>query len=338
MSNFSDLTLKVEKIIKEERDINPDIQYLNPSHASIIAQIISNYKLPSKSEISLESKPQADMLFIGAPTGAGKDTLVRKIMLDNSEKKFVVLNMDMFRYYHYEILETPDQILDKDFAIKTNQTSYELYYIIQEIILREFPGTHVMVTGTIKDLEWVKQIVRRYKKDPNTQYYTSLVALAVPEKESAFSIFERYLNLVDTRDSKKTPLRYTELSYHNDTIKDFILNIGYFEGKLSSKDEDSLFDSIKVYRRNKDMYDLSENTLIYDSENSNSGNTAVSSINQIMNSKQTIDNFRVDQLLDIIKRNTDYLKSQGLYKSILHNLIEIVPQLDKTPDFEDIEK
>lgn len=332
MSNFEELILK---IIEEEKAKNSDIQYLMPKHASLIAQIVSNYKLVDKSNRDLEDKPEATMLFIGAPTGAGKDILVKKIMSDNKEKNFVVLNMDMFRYYHEEIAGKDESILDKDFAIKTNQTSYELYYIIQEIILKLFPGTDAIVTGTIKDLEWVKEIIKRYKEDSKTNYNTHLLALAVPENESAFSIFERYLNLVDMRGTSSSPLRYTDLSYHSETIKDFISNVGYFENELSNN---LYFNSIKVYRRSKDIYDLSEDTLIYDSENGIQGATAVSAINSIMNDVQPINSTRAVRLLDIIERNKDYLKSQGLYKNILINLQRILPQLSKKIDFSDIEK
>lgn len=338
MNNLKELISKVEEIIREEKDTNSDIQYLNISHAPIIAQIISNYGLSDKNQITSENKPNADMLFIGAPTGAGKDTLVRKIMTDNEDKKFVVLNMDMFRYYHDEILGIKDEMLDKDFAIKTNQTSYELYYIIQEVILKKFPGTNIIITGTIKDLEWVKQIVKRYKQDPYTNYSTLLITLAVPENESAFSIFERYLNLVNTRGNNSKPLRYTELTYHNDTIKDFISNVDYFENQLRNRSENNLFDSIKVYRRSTDMYDLSENTVIYDSKDTNQEKTAVSVINEIMSNQISIDNNRIIQILNIIKRNANYLKEQGLFKSILINLQKILPQLSREFDIEDIDK
>lgn len=325
MNNLEELTLKVEQIIKFEKENNPDIQYLTPAHAKLIAQIISNYKLNSNNEV----RPHAKMIFLGAPTGAGKDTLVRKIMLDYPEKNFVVLNMDMFRHYHNEISGVDEHISDKDFAKKTNQTSYELYYIIEQTILKEFPGTDVIVTGTMKDLDWVKEIVERYKNDPNTNYDISLSTLAVPIKESAFSIFERYLNMIDTRDSSNTPLRYTDLEYHNATIKDFTSNVRYFENDLHNNPNNSFFDSIKVYRRNKDMYDLSEDTLIYDSNNQSSEKCATTCIHEIMNTNLPIDPSRIASLLDIIKRNSDYLKSQNLYKDILTDLEKILPQLNR---------
>lgn len=328
MINLEELTTKVKSIIESERATNPDIQYLLPEHAGLIAQIVSNYNLtPSSSE-----KPSADMIFLGAPTGAGKDTLVRKLMLDNPDKDFVILNMDMFRHYHEQLSTEHDTISDKQFARKTNQTSYELYYIIQEIILREFPGTNVIVTGTMKDLSWVKDIVKRYKNDPKTNYDISLVTLAVPTNESAFSIYERYLSMVDTRENDDSPLRYTDLSYHNETIRDFINNVRFFEDNMHKNPKNRYFNSIKVYRRHKDMLDLSEDTLIYDSNTPDPTKCATSHIHDIMNSNAPIDGARASYLLDMIKRNSDYLKSQGLYKEILTDLSKILPQLSKMHD------
>lgn len=326
MNNIDNLTSKIEQLIESEKETNPDIQYLNTSHAKLISQIVSNYNLIP----STDSTPNAQMIFLGAPTGAGKDTLVRKIMADNPDKNYIVLNMDMFRHYHNEISDSQEQISDRDFAQKTNQTSYELYYIIQELILKEFPGTNVIVTGTIRDLEWVKEIIKRYKNDPKTNYNISLATLAVPINESAFSIFERYLNMVNTRDSSNTPLRYTDLSYHDDTVKKFVSNVRFFEDDLHLNKDTSLFDYIQVYRRSKDILDLSEDTLVYDSNNPNSDKCAFAHIHEIMNSTSAIGDSRVSQLLDIIKENSDYLKSQGLYKSILTDLGNIVPQLNKT--------
>lgn len=328
MINLEELTTKVKSIIESERATNPDIQYLLPEHAGLIAQIVSNYNLtPSSSE-----KQSADMIFLGAPTGAGKDTLVRKLMLDNPDKDFVILNMDMFRHYHEQLSTEHDTISDKQFARKTNQTSYELYYIIQETILREFPGTNVIVTGTMKDLSWVKDIVKRYKNDPKTNYDISLVTLAVPTNESAFSIYERYLSMVDTRENDDSPLRYTDLSYHNETIRDFINNVRFFEDNMHKNPKNRYFNSIKVYRRHKDMLDLSEDTLIYDSNVPDPTKCATSHIHDIMNSNTPIDGARASYLLDMIKRNSDYLKSQGLYKEILTDLSKILPQLSKMHD------
>ena len=326
MNNLEELTLKIENLIESEKLLNPDnIQNLNSSHAGLIAQILSNYDLSSKKN----SSQNAQMVFLAAPTGAGKDTLVRKLMLDNQDKNFVVLNMDMFRHYHNEISPETEDIYDKDFAIKTNQTSYEIYYIIQELILREFPGTNVIVTGTMRDLEWVKQIISRYKNDRLTNYQISLATLAVPTRESSFSIFERYLNMVHTRGNSRIPLRYTDLSYHNDTVKKFADNVQYFEKELSSSAENKFFDSIRVYKRQKDITDFSENTLVYDSNNPEGNGSATAHIHNIMHSNTKISDIRLAELLNIIDKNSDYLKSQDLFKNILTYLKEISPQLNR---------
>lgn len=325
------LISKIEKLIKYEKITNPDIQYLDPKHAGLIAQIITNYKLkPAEAQ-----NCSAQMIFLGAPTGAGKDTLVRKIMSDNPSENFVVLNMDMFRTYHNEISGNNSPILDKDYARATNQSSYELYYIIQELILREFPGTSVIVTGTMTDLDWVKEIATRYKLEPNTNFKIQLITLAVPINESAFSIFERYLNMVNTRGNSTLPLRYTDLKYHNDTIKGFSRNLHILEDELHSKKENSLFKSIKVYRRSNDILDLSEDTLVYDSSNPPSDKCAFSMVHEIMNSQNVINSKRTDRLYEIIECNSEYLKAQNLYDSIKSDLTHIVSQ-EKTN--EDISK
>lgn len=320
------LIKKTESLIEYEKRTNPDIQHLTAAHAPLIAQIISNYNLVPQNDGTV---PHAKMIFLGAPTGAGKDTLVRKITADNPDDNFVILNMDMFRHYHGEITGSNDYISDKNFAKATNQTSYELYYIIQELILREFPGTSVIVTGTMRDFDWVQEIVDRYKKDPLTKYDISLVTLAVPIKESAISIFERYLRLVDERDTNSNePLRYTELSYHNDTVHKFAANMRLIEDDLH-QNPNSLFSSIKVYRRNKDIFDLSEDTLVYDSKKPDPAKCAHAHIFTIMNSEPNITRERVASLLDIVHKNSDYLKSQGLYESIPKDIESIVVRQDK---------
>ena len=314
------LISKIEKLIKYEKITNPDIQYLTPEHAELIAQIISNYNLKEPTS----QRPSAHMIFLGAPTGAGKDTLVRKIMIDNPEENFVVLNMDMFRTYHNVISGNEEPISDRNYARATNQSSYELYYIIQELILREFPGTSVIVTGTMTDLDWVKEIATRYKLEPNTDYDIQLITLAVPIKESAFSIFERYLNMVNTRGNSTAPLRYTDLKYHNDTIQGFTQNLHQLEDELHAKKEKSLFKSIKVYRRSADILDLSEDTLIYDSTSPLTDRCAFTKVYEIMHSPSSISQERVDRLFTILENNSEYLESQNLYSSIQSDLNHII--------------
>lgn len=318
---------KTKALIEYEKRTNPDIQHLNSSHAALIAQIVSNYNLTPETPGTI---PTAKMIFLGAPTGAGKDTLVRKLTAEHPEDNFVILNMDMFRHYHREITGSNDYISDKNYARATNQTSYELYYIIQELILREFPGTSVIVTGTMRDFDWVQEIVNRYKSDPKTKYDISLVTLAVPIKESAISIFERYLRLVDERDSNSSaPLRYTDLEYHNDTVHKFSNNIHLIEDDYHQNPTNRLFNSIKVYRRNQDIFDVSEDTLIYDTKHPDPNKCAYAHILGIMNSEPNITRERIAGLLDVVKRNSEYLKAQNLYESIPKDIESIVVKSSK---------
>ena len=324
-NNFNNLVKYVEQIIESEIKNNPDIKYLNTSHSRLIAQIISNYNLSNNNNEIMENPI---MIFLGAPTGAGKDILVRKIMAENKNKNFVVLNMDIFRYYHNELSNNFEYIFDKDFAKKTNQTSYEIYYIIQKIILEKFPGTNVIVTGTIRDLNWVKSIINYYKTNKLSHYKIMLVTLAVPIIESAFSIYERYLTLVDARENSNTPLRYTELEYHNDTVKEFIDNFRFFEDELLLNQNDSLIDSIKVYCRNKDIANVNENNLIFDSLSNSNSEKASSIIQKIMTSESIISSERINNIANIILNNKQYLEKQELYGTIILELKKIIPEFN----------
>ena len=171
---INSLIKKTEDLIEYIKSVNPDITHLEKHHAPLIAQIVSNYNL---TPAPLGTIPEAQMIFLGAPTGAGKDTLNRKIELENKDTNFVTLNMDMFRHYHNEIVGSDAFISDEEYAKVTNQTSYELYYIIQELILREFPGTNIIITGTMRDLDWIQEISDRYRYDKRTKYKHSFQKL-----------------------------------------------------------------------------------------------------------------------------------------------------------------
>ena len=325
MSSFDDLTIKIQEIIRDEKKKGASLKYLNASHAKLLSQIVGNYNLKGKKE-----GQSAKVIILGAPTGAGKDILVRKLKLMEPDRNYVILNMDIFRHYHDFITGLPETMLDKEYAKKTNQTSYEIYYIIQETILREYPGTNIIVTGTIKDIEWIKNIIRRYRNDKKTNYRVILDTLAVEKNESAFSIFERYLTLVDSRDKSARSLRFTDIGYHNATTRDFIRNVSLFEKNMNEDAEEKFFDEIKVFYRNKDIFDVKEDTIIYDSDDKEKyGESCIGLISQKMNSISFIENSRVERLIEILKKNKRYLVSQGLYKDILNALREIlISQID----------
>lgn len=322
-----DLTSRIAELIKELRITNPDdIKILEPCHASLINLIFKQYNFLAKPRAGV--RPTAEMIYLAAPTGAGKDSLVKRIMRENPNTDYAVLNMDMFRHYHNKIIGTSERISDKHYATTTNPTSYEIYFLIQELLLRDFPGTNVIITGTMRDLDWVKQIANRYKSDSKTDYKTTLVALAVSRIQSAFSIFERYLEKVNSQkaDSEKassTALRYTSLLYHDNTVDHFAENIASVENELRFSPQTSTFGRIKVYKRAIDILNLQENTLLYDSDNQNQQTSALFHVRSIMNSTTHIPPERMQRLFDMIEKNKQYLINQDLYQLILDGLQQI---------------
>ena len=98
-----------------------------------------------------------------------------------------------------------------------------------------------------------------------------------------------------------------------------------------------LLDSISVYKRDKSMEDLSEDTLLY-SSTTNSETTATNVVNSILNSSHSIDCNRFSNLLNLVKKHANYLKNQDLYLEIIESLKKIY-QLDERnqkPLFENI--
>lgn len=298
-----------------------EIKVLTEKDIPLLNQIASNFPLSN-------NKNSSEMIFVAAPTGAGKDTLVRKITSNNPEKNYVVLNMDMFRHY-YSSIDSSKEISDKNFAQDTNQVSYEIYYLIEELILNYYNSTNVILTGTIKDTPWIESILRKYKKH---NYSVSLSALAVPYSESAVSIYERYLNMVQTQLESKShddsPIRFTGLNYHDETFHAFTKSLKFFEDSLNSE-PGVLLDNISVYKRDKSIHDLSEDTLLY-SSSMPSSTTATALVTSILNSEHIIDPKRFTALLDITEKHSEYLKSENVYNEILESLKKVYSLNKKT--------
>ena len=73
-----------------------------------------------------------------------------------------------------------------------------------------------------------------------------------------------YGGLVDERSlDSDSPLRYTDLEYHNDTVHKFAENVRLIEDNFHQDPANRYFDSIKVYRRNKDIFDIEEFLFYY---------------------------------------------------------------------------
>ena len=257
---MSDLREKIKAIIEKESKTGHFFVLDTDKSVSLIEQILSNYERTGQikreaqetpgsdsqnvaykqnnideqstakemeEQADTQAKKEAELIFVAAPTGAGKDHLVVKLNYQNPEKRYVELNMDIFRQYFPFFIEDTSKITDKNFASVTNEFSYEIYATIQEIILQEFPGTNIIITGTLRETDWVEDVFRRFKDDPKTAYKTKLLGLSVPKKESAISVIYRYLTIINSQKErlKKYPgtARYTTMKYHDEKYLEKIL-------------------------------------------------------------------------------------------------------------------
>ena len=348
-----DLKDRIEEIIDQETKLGR-FSVLDKTSVDLIEQIISNYEVTNDLSQDFSNLPkQADLIFVAAPTGAGKDSLVSRLNYANPEKNYVELNMDMFRHYFRKIV--PDvQLQDKTFAEQTSEFSYEMYYTIQEILLSEFPGTNIIITGTLWKTDWVEETFRKYKSNENTDYKITLASLAVPEKDSAFSILKRYVSIVDRgivekkvvaekdengKEVEHTKIiysddffpgsaRYTSLDYHNATFDRFPKNLKYFQDMFQRGE---LIDCMEVYKRSIKEADFSENTLVYSSENPNQADiSALDVVIKLRNSESQITQDDIFSLFEVLTadKNQLYFKSQKVIEEIIFDLAEILGKQD----------
>ena len=200
---MNDLRDKIKEIIKRERENGHFFVLDLDKSVDLIQQILENYEVTNgikqQDAENLKERKKAELIFVAAPTGAGKDTLVAKLNHNNKEKKYIELNMDMFRHYFPIFIQDIKKINDKNFASKTNDFSYEIYTTIQDILLQEFYGTNIIITGTLREIDWVEKVFYKFKQDEKTDYEIKFACLAVPKKESAISIIQRYLGIIDAR-------------------------------------------------------------------------------------------------------------------------------------------
>lgn len=336
-----DLNDKIKNIINQEIE-SKRFSVLDESSANLIRQIISNYEEKNNLRQNFENLPKkAELIFVAAPTGAGKDSLVARLNNANPEKNYIELNMDMFRHYFSRFI--PDvKLQDRTFADQTSEFSYEMYYTIQEVLLTEFPGTNIIITGTLWKTDWVQETFEKYKQNKNTDYSITLASLAVPEKDSAFSILKRYVSIVDTgilgkdedgkeiysKDFLPGSARYTSLDYHNATYDRFPESLRYFQNMF---EKGELIDCMKVYRRSKKELDFSDDTLVYSSDNiMQSDQNALDTVIKLRNSESQITQDDIFSLFEVLtdSKNQSYFKSQNVIEEIVFDLAEILGKQD----------
>jgi len=329
-----DLSEKIKTIIRNETDTG-HFSVLDDNSVGIIQQIFNGYEITNDLHQDFENIPkQAELLFVVAPTGAGKDSLVSKLKQKYPDKNYIELNIDIFRHYFTEFISDISTLNDRNFAKQTNEFSYEIYRTIQEILLSEFPGANIIITGTLRETDWVEDTLKRFKANTYTDYTIKMLALAVPYKISAISVVKRYVGTVvknfqgkettNYSDSEFIPgtIRYTSLSYHDDTYRMFPGNLGYFE---KTENVNSIIDGFEVYERNG---------ITYSSTNPIEG--------QADSAVQAVENLRLKQvdlleevdssainLLTLILEYQQYFKSQGIYDELVCDVGRVLLGYDK---------
>lgn len=320
-----DLRNKIKDIIIRETEAQHFHELDLTTSVELIQHLLENYEITSNLHQDFSNLPKnGELIFLVAPTGAGKDSLVIKLNIINPEKKYIELNMDMFRHYFPLFIKDLNSITDKTFAERTNQFSYEIFMTIQEIILNEFPGTNVIITGTLREISWPEKILKNYKNSKTTNYKTKIISLAVPKEESAFSTIKRYAEIIDDQvkraDFQKGSTRYTSLSYHDETFEKFATNLNHFEENFK-KYPGKYIDSMEVYRRSKTITDFNDDNLVYSSEREQDKNTtALTTVKELREKEYKVDIETANYILDKIINNIEYLKTQDTFYDIMNNL------------------
>ena len=335
-----DLRDKIRSIIEKETEKGHFFVLNTDKNVDLIQKILEEYEQVYGLKQDFEGLPKkAELIFVAAPTGAGKDNLVVRLNHKNPDKKYIELNLDTFRHYFPMFIDDPKLLTDKTFAQTTNEFAYEIYVTIQEILLQEFPGTNIIIPGTLRETDWVEDTFKRFKSDEKTDYSVRISCLSVPKKESAISIIYRYIGIVDTQKEllKKFPgtARFTTMGYHDETFERFPKNLEYFQ-KIFLSEPGKIIDAIDVYRRSKSIYDLEEETLVFSSDNKNGETTALDEVNKlrapnlekIKKGRYRIDFNTLKILVDMILANKEYLKSQGTLRDVIKQIALVLDRQD----------
>ena len=342
---MSDLKEKIRELIEQETK-NGHFSVLNSANVDLIEQILSNYQHANglKESLPEELPKKGELIFVAAPTGAGKDALVARLNHQNPEKNYIELNMDIFRHYFPQFIDDPQNLTDKNFAQMTNEFAYELYYAIQELLLQEFPGTNIIITGTLRETDWVEQTFEKFKANDKTDYKVKLVCLAVPKTESALSVIHRYVEIVNTQKNRLEyypgTARYTTMQYHDETYEKFPKNLEYFQEKFE-REPGKLIDCIEVHRRGKSVFDLDEDTKIFSTDDEqDSEKTPLDEVIKLRSKPYKAKFEKIDLIMLRIRENKDYLEAQDTLIELLRDLAiildcpTILKRLDKAQDEE----
>lgn len=331
---------KIKELIEQKKQEGQFSVLHSETSIQLIQQIISNYERTNGIKQFQEGDTlpkKGELIFVAAPTGAGKDSLVARLCYQNPEKHYIELNMDIFRQYFPYFIKDTDKLSDKTFAEMTNEFAYEIYITIQEILLQEYPGTNIIITGTLREPDWVEKTFEKFKSNEKTDYDVKLVCLAVPKKESAISVIHRYVGIVDAQQNRLEyfpgTARYTSMQYHDETFEKFPQSLEYFQKRFYEA-PGRIIDSIEVHRRSKTSFDFEDDTKMFSTEEEDT-RSALDVVMQLRLKPYTTKYEDALLIMRRIKNNAEYLKSQDTLREVIRDLAlildypEIVKKLDE---------
>lgn len=332
-----DLKTLIHSMILKKRNLE-DFSMLTPENSS---ELINGFLEDLQKDGSITYNPNSsgysgEVIFLEAPTGSGKDLMFKQLSTQNKEKKYVELNMDMFRNNYMAYISDLDSLNDIDFAKQTNQFSYAIFLLIQELLLEYFPGTNIVISGTLRETDWIEKLMIKYKTNLKTNYSLKLITMAITEKEGLYSVIERYVNMVDEKNKLKinSPSRYTSSEYYYETFDKFLQNFGYFISIFKSPSQ-NLIDSVEVYRRTTTPDSFVDNNLVYSSKHkSYKYYDAISAVVDLRKKPYKVPVSNAIDTVSKIKKNIDHFQEQGTLADILYSLAPIVknyePDAEKT--------
>ena len=311
---MEDLKTIIIKELSSKKD-DPFFKILTAENSSeLIYSLVQ--KLIIDGKINPEKKETGEVIFLEAPTGAGKDAIFLQLVHENPDKNYIELNLDMFRKYYVRYFANNQTFNDMDYVRITNQFTYEMFTILQEILLKYFPSSNIVITGSLRETEWNENFMKIYKQN---NYKVSLVTVTISRQEGLYSIIKRYLEMVDTKrqrpDFIEGTVRYTSYNYFNETHEKFIDNFSYFVD-LYNASPGKLIDTIKVYRRSKDLKDFKDDNLVYSSD-INTQESPLLSVIRLRDAEYEVKEQDIAYIFSLIQMNRDYLEEQGTLKDLL---------------------
>lgn len=319
----------VIKLIQKKRD-SGEFTMLTPENSlKMIIDFLTN--LQNDNYITFNPNgfnQKGEVIFLEAPTGSGKDNLFIQLSKQNPEKHYIELNMDMFRKHYKLFISNNESLNDIDFAKLTNQFSYEIFLLIQEILLDYYPGTNIIISGTLRETDWIEDLMKIYKSNQMTKYTLKLITLTISKKEGLYSVIKRYVNIVDEKRKSSSFIsgtaRYTSSEYYSETFDNFATNFGYFVN-IFENTPGELIDSIEIYRRNKSLIDFNDDNLIYSSNREKDKNkNPISTLRTLRDQAYQIPLDDVIDTLNKVKENLIYLKEQNTLIDILYTLSSLL--------------